>query len=157
MLQPVDERGCYTETPWAGRFVMEDGLDVDIIKYLAADNKIFAKNKLAHNYPHCWRCGTPLVYYAKPSWYIKMSDLKDQLVENNNTVNWFPEFVGEKRFGNWLAEVKDWAISRSRYWGTRFRSGAANAAIWNVWAAEKSWLRRLSRISTLPSSCTDRT
>lgn len=118
MLQPVDERGCYTETPWAGRFVMEDGLDVDIIKYLAADNKIFAKNKLAHNYPHCWRCGTPLVYYAKPSWYIKMSDLKDQLVENNNTVNWFPEFVGEKRFGNWLAEVKDWAISRSRYWGT---------------------------------------
>lgn len=118
MLQPVDERGCYTETPWAGRFVMEDGLDVDIIKYLAQDNKIFAKNKLAHNYPHCWRCGTPLVYYAKPSWYIKMSDLKDQLVENNNTVNWFPEFVGEKRFGNWLAEVKDWAISRSRYWGT---------------------------------------
>lgn len=118
MLQPVDERGCYTETPWAGRFVMEDGLDVDIIKYLAQDDKIFAKNKLAHNYPHCWRCGTPLVYYAKPSWYIEMSKLKDQLVENNNTVNWFPEFVGEKRFGNWLAEVKDWAISRSRYWGT---------------------------------------
>ena len=118
VLQPVDEQGCYTETPWVGRFVMEDGLDVDIIKYLAEGNKIFKKEKMEHNYPHCWRCGTPLVYYAKPSWYIEMSKLKDELVANNNTVNWFPDFVGEKRFGNWLAEVKDWAISRSRYWGT---------------------------------------
>ena len=118
VLQPVDERGCYTETPWKGHFVMEEGLDVEIIKYLAKDNKIFAKEKLEHNYPHCWRCGTPLVYYAKPSWYIEMSKLKDQLVANNNTVKWYPDYVGEKRFGNWLAEVKDWAISRSRYWGT---------------------------------------
>ena len=118
VVNPVDEEGKYTETPWAGRFVMEDGLDVDIIKWLAAENKIFAKEKIVHNYPHCWRCGTPLVYYAKPSWYIKMSDFKDQLVANNATVNWFPEFVGEKRFGNWLEEVKDWAISRNRYWGT---------------------------------------
>ncbi len=118
VLQPVDEQGCYTDTPWVGRFVMEDGLDVDIIKYLAEGNKIFKKEKMEHNYPHCWRCGTPLVYYAKPSWYIEMSKLKDELVANNNTVNWFPDFVGEKRFGNWLAEVKDWAISRSRYWGT---------------------------------------
>lgn len=115
-LQPVDEQGCYTETPWKGHFIMEDGLDVEIIKYL--DDKVFAKQKIEHNYPHCWRCGTPLVYYARQSWYIKMSNLKDQLVANNNTVNWYPPFVGEKRFGNWLADVKDWAISRSRYWGT---------------------------------------
>ena len=86
VLQPVDERGEYTETPWKGRFVMEDGLDVDIIKYLAEDDKIYKKEKLEHNYPHCWRCDTPLVYYAKPSWYIEMSKLKDQLVANNNTV-----------------------------------------------------------------------
>lgn len=118
MIQPVDEDGCYTDTPWKGHFVMEDGLDVEIIKWLAIENGIFSKAKLEHNYPHCWRCGTPLVYYAKPSWYIKMSDLKDQLVANNDSVNWYPDFVGEKRFGNWLADVKDWAISRSRYWGT---------------------------------------
>ena len=118
VINPVDEDGKYTETPWVGRFVMEEGLDVDIVKYLAQDNKIFAKEKMIHNYPHCWRCGTPLIYYAKPSWYIEMSKLKDELVANNNTVNWYPDFVGEKRFGNWLAEVKDWAISRNRYWGT---------------------------------------
>ena len=116
VVQPVDEQGCYTTTPWKGHFIMEEGLDVEIIKYL--DDKIFAKQKIEHNYPHCWRCGTPLVYYAKQSWYIAMSQLKDELVANNNTVNWFPPFVGEKRFGNWLADVKDWAISRSRYWGT---------------------------------------
>lgn len=118
VLQPVDERGCYTETPWKGHFVMEDGLDVEIIKYLAKEDKIYAKIKIEHNYPHCWRCGTPLVYYAKKSWYIEMTKLRDQLVANNDTVNWYPAFVGEKRFGNWLTEVKDWAISRSRYWGT---------------------------------------
>ena len=115
---PVDEDGKYTATPWEGRFVMEEGLDVEIVKYLAAEGKLFSKEKIEHNYPHCWRCSTPLIYYAKPSWYIEMSALKEQLVANNNTVNWYPEYVGEKRFGNWLAEVKDWAISRNRYWGT---------------------------------------
>lgn len=115
---PVDEEGKYTETPWAGRFVMEDGLDIDIIKWLAAENKIYGKEKIEHNYPHCWRCNTPLLYYAKPSWYIEMTKLKDQLVENNDNINWYPPFVGEKRFGNWIENVNDWAISRNRYWGT---------------------------------------
>lgn len=118
VVQPVDEKGCFTETPWKGRFVMDEGLDVEILKYLAKENKVFSKQKMVHNYPHCWRCGTPLLYYAKPGWYIEMSKLKDQLVANNETVNWYPPFVGEKRFGNWIADVKDWAISRTRYWGT---------------------------------------
>jgi isoleucyl-tRNA synthetase len=115
---PVDEEGKYTETPWAGRFVMEDGLDVDIIKWLASEGKLFAREKMEHNYPHCWRCGTPLIYYSKPSWYIEMTKLKDALVANNDAINWFPDFVGEKRFGNWLENVNDWAISRNRYWGS---------------------------------------
>lgn len=118
VFNPVGEDGKYTDTPWAGRFVMEDGLDVDIIKWLAEEDKIFSKQKMEHNYPHCWRCGTPLIYYAKPSWYIEMTKLRDKLVENNNTVSWHPTFVGEGRFGNWIADVKDWAISRNRYWGT---------------------------------------
>lgn len=116
VIQPVDEEGKYTATPWQGQFVMD--ADIDIIKWLAGEGKLYSKQKITHNYPHCWRCKTPLIYYAKPSWYIEMTRLKDQLIENNNAVNWFPGYVGEKRFGNWLENLNDWAISRSRYWGT---------------------------------------
>ena len=118
VLNPVGDDGKYTDTPWKGRQVTDDDLQVDIIKYLATENKIYSKEKMEHNYPHCWRCQTPLIYYAKPSYYIEVTKFKEKLIENNNGVNWFPQFVGEKRFGNWLENLNDWAISRSRYWGT---------------------------------------
>ncbi|MDO9491162.1 isoleucine--tRNA ligase [Acetobacterium sp.] len=116
VLQPVAEDGKYTDTPWKGQFVID--ADLDIIKWLKAEGKLFKKEKVLHNYPHCWRCKTPLLYYAKPSWYLEMTKIKDTLIENNNGVEWYPDFVGEKRFGNWLENLNDWAISRSRYWGT---------------------------------------
>ncbi|MDF2520525.1 MAG: ileS, partial [Clostridia bacterium] len=116
VLQPVNGEGKFTTTPWEGQFVMD--ADLDIIKWLAAEGKLFKKEKIDHNYPHCWRCKTPLLYYARPSWYIEMTKLKEQLIANNNSVEWYPDYVGEKRFGNWLENLNDWAISRSRYWGT---------------------------------------
>ncbi len=116
MLKPVDDEGKFTETIWKGQFVMD--ADPAIIQWLKENGKLYKKQKVVHNYPHCWRCHTPLIYYAKPSWYIEITRLKDKLIENNNSVNWYPAFVGEKRFGNWLENLNDWAISRSRYWGT---------------------------------------
>ena len=124
VLQPVDEEGKYTATPWKGKFVID--CDVDIIKWLYDQRKLFHKARIEHNYPHCWRCTTPLLYYGKPGWYIEMTKLKDQLIANNNTVNWVPDYIGEKRFGNWLENVNDWAISRERYWGTPL----------NIWKCE---------------------
>ncbi len=117
VLNPVGEDGCYTTGPWKGRLVVEKELELDIIKYLQSEDKLFKKQKMNHNYPHCWRCHTPLVYYSKPSLYIKTTAIKDDIIRENNKVNWYPSYVGEKRFGNWLSNMNDWAISRNRYWG----------------------------------------
>ena len=116
VLNPVDDTGRFRGTPWSDMFVID--ADQPILKWLYENGTLYKKEIYTHNYPHCWRCHTPLLYYARPSWYIQMTKLKDLLVSNNNGVNWFPDYVGEKRFGNWLENVNDWAISRSRYWGT---------------------------------------
>lgn len=115
-LNPVGEDGCYQEGLWKGMFVFD--ADLEVIKYLKENDKLFKKQKINHNYPHCWRCDTPLIYYSKPSYYIETTKFKDKIIEANSKVNWYPAYVGEKRFGNWLEELKDWAISRNRYWGT---------------------------------------
>ena len=117
VINPVAEDGTYKEGPWASRFVMDKDLEIEIIKYLKENDKLFKKEKLNHNYPHCWRCSTPLLYYSKPSLYIETTKFKDKVIENNKKINWYPSYVGEKRFGNWLENMNDWAISRNRYWG----------------------------------------
>ncbi|MDD5979502.1 MAG: isoleucine--tRNA ligase [bacterium] len=116
ILNPVGEDGCYVDGLWKGMNVFD--ADLEVIKYLKENNKLFKKQKMSHDYPHCWRCGTPLLYYSMPSFYIKVSEFKDKLVEANSKVNWYPAYVGEKRFANWLSNAKDWNISRTRYWGS---------------------------------------
>ena len=114
----VDKEGKFVPevTPWAGKFVKK--CDQSICDYLKEQNKLFKTEKHLHSYPHCWRCDTPLLYYPKASWFVAMSTLRDQLVENNNKVNWYPETIKHGRFGNFLENVIDWGISRDRYWGT---------------------------------------
>jgi isoleucyl-tRNA synthetase len=115
-LNPVGEDGKYLEGPWKGTLVFD--ADKEVIAYLKENDKLFRKQKMVHNYPHCWRCDSPLLYYSKPSYYLKVTAIKDDIIAANKKVNWYPKYVGEKRFGNWLENMNDWAISRSRYWGT---------------------------------------
>ena len=124
-VQFVNGKGELTEeTPFAGMFVKK--ADPEVLKDLDASGKLFAAPKFEHDYPHCWRCDTPLIYYARESWFIKMTEVRDDLVRNNNTVNWIPESIGTGRFGNWLENIQDWGISRNRYWGTPL----------NIWECE---------------------
>ena len=116
-INPVGKDGCYTEGPWANRLVTDPELEIEIIKYLKENDKLFKKIKLTHDYPHCWRCKSPLIYYAKPAWYIRTTQYKNEIIEANKSVNWYPEYVGTKRFNNWLENMVDWGISRNRYWG----------------------------------------
>ena len=115
-LNPVGDDGKYKEGLWKGQNVFE--ADLEVIKYLKKEDKLFKKQKIVHNYPHCWRCDSPLIYYSKPSFYLEITKIKDKIKEANSKVNWYPEYIGEKRFANWLENLNDWAISRNRYWGT---------------------------------------
>ena len=115
-LNPVGEDGKYTEGPWKGMLIFD--ADLEVIKWLKENDKLFKKQKMIHQYPHCWRCHSPLVYYSRPSYYLAVTKIQDKIIKENNKVHWYPDFVGEKRFGNWLENMNDWAISRNRYWGT---------------------------------------
>ena len=115
-LNPVGKDGCYVGGLWDGKFVHD--VNEEVVAYLKENDKLFKRQKLAHEYPHCWRCDTPLLYYSMPSYYIRVSEMTDDLVKANASVNWYPAYVGEKRFANWLANARDWNVSRSRYWGS---------------------------------------
>ncbi len=124
-LQFVDTKGCMTkDTDYAGLFVKD--ADPLILKDMAADGRLFEAPKFEHEYPFCWRCDTPLIYYARESWFIKMTAVRDDLIANNNKINWIPESIGKGRFGDWIENVQDWSISRNRYWGTPL----------NIWICE---------------------
>lgn len=139
-VQLVDSKGEMTEnTKWAGVFVKD--ADPLILDDLDKSGKLFSAPEFTHSYPHCWRCNTPLLYYARESWYIKMTAVKDDLIRNNKNINWIPESIGKGRFGDWLENIQDWAISRNRYWGTPL----------NIWVCECGHMHSIGSIDELKS------
>ena len=146
-IQFVDGKGNMTEeTPYAGKFVKD--ADKDVLVDLEKQGLLFDAPKFEHDYPFCWRCDTPLIYYARESWFIKMSAVKDDLIKNNNTIHWIPESIGKGRFGDWLENVQDWGISRNRYWGTPL----------NIWQCECGHMHSIGSIvelKELSNNCPD--
>lgn len=145
-VQLVDEKGEFVEcvTPWKGRFVKD--CDPEIITYLDEAGKLFKAIEYEHSYPHCWRCDKPLIYYAKDAWFIKMTKVKDQLLENNAKINWLPEAIGKKRFGDWLENVMDWGLSRDRYWGTPLN-------IWECTCGHRHAIGSIEELKSLSDNC----
>ena len=145
LVQLVDGKGEMTaETKWAGTFCKD--ADPLILQDLEERGLLFSAPKFEHSYPFCWRCDTPLIYYARESWYIKMTDVKDQLIANNNTVKWYPESIGKGRFGDWLENVQDWAVSRNRYWGTPLN-------IWECECGHRHAVGSIAELRELSSNC----
>lgn len=146
-VQLVDEKGNMAEsTPFAGLFVKK--ADPEVLKDLDARNQLFDAPKFEHSYPHCWRCDTPLIYYARESWFIKMTAVKEDLIANNNTINWIPESIGKGRFGDWLENVQDWGISRNRYWGTPLN-------IWECECGHQHSIGSIGELKSMSDNCPD--
>ncbi|MEG2834274.1 MAG: class I tRNA ligase family protein, partial [Ruthenibacterium sp.] len=146
-VQLVDAKGEMTaETLWPGVFCKD--ADKEVLKNLRERGLLFSAPVFEHSYPHCWRCGTPLIYYARDSWFIKMTEIKDDLIRNNNTVNWIPENIGKGRFGDWLENVQDWGISRNRYWGTPLN-------IWECECGHRHSIGSIAELKSMSSNCPD--
>ena len=144
-VQFVDGKGNLTqETPYAGIFVKK--ADPLVLADLDKEGKLFDAPKFEHEYPHCWRCDTPLIYYARESWFIKMTAVRDKLIKNNNTVNWIPDSIGKGRFGDWLANIQDWGISRNRYWGTPLN-------IWECECGHRHAIGSIEELKALSDNC----